>query len=159
MSNEPLWPGQYWLYCRLDNWRTNVHFVVKADFTFIQNSSGALLLESRYLGFYRSQIWPLRRSKFCGPLLTLPHPSVLKVFDWGTFTSLIICPLYIIITCLIPDEDVGFINWHSSSHTMAMGLTGPLAEMRTRYHPGDKNPPLQKKHSFIGAVHKINDYS
>jgi hypothetical protein len=44
----------------------------------------------------------------------------------------------------VPDE-VDFFNLpNPSSHTMALGLTQPLAEMSTRNLPGGKNWPLRK---------------
>jgi hypothetical protein len=42
----------------------------------------------------------------------------------------------------IPDEIIGFFNWHyPSSRTMALWLTQPLTEMSTRNFPGGKGRP------------------
>jgi hypothetical protein len=41
----------------------------------------------------------------------------------------------------IPDEVIGFFNWHTSSRAMALGSTHRLTEMSTRNLPWDKGRP------------------
>jgi hypothetical protein len=57
----------------------------------------------------------------------------------------------------IPDEVIGFFNWsNTSSHTMALGLTQLLTEMRTRNLPGGKVCPRLRLTTPLTSVSRLS---
>jgi hypothetical protein len=56
----------------------------------------------------------------------------------------------------IPDEVIGFINWHNpSSRNMALRPTQPLAKMSTRNHSGGKVRPAREADNLTAICEPI----